>query len=109
MARAARMSADALTRLLVGDAPSPRGKKLVRLAEAFSTSVAYLIGLDPDAPVPNQFLEEDQGALGLLAGDEESLLRAYRRLDVSSRAAFLKMSPELEIFEKKPRSVRSSD
>ena len=34
-------------------------------------------------------LAEDQGNLGLLAGDEEALLRAYRRLDIPGRAALL--------------------
>ena len=46
-------------------------------------------------------------ALGLLAGDEDALLRAYRRLDVSSRAALLqvatKMAPEPEVPERKAR------
>jgi hypothetical protein len=32
-------------------------------------------------------LEEAQGELGLLAPDEEALLRNYRRLDVPTRAA----------------------
>jgi hypothetical protein len=32
-------------------------------------------------------LEEAQGELGLLAPDEEALLRHYRRLDVPTRAA----------------------
>ena len=89
----------------------PKGKKLLRLADALSTSVAYLVGLDPDAPVPEEYLQEDQGALGLLAADEERLLRAYRRLDVPSRAALLqivgKMSPEPEALERKPRQQSS--
>ena len=36
---------------------------------------------------PQELLEEDQGSFDLLAGDEEALLRAYRRLDIPSRAA----------------------
>ncbi len=70
------------------------------------TSVAYLIGLDPDAPVPEEYLHDDQGELGLLAVDEHTLLHAYRRLDISSRAAILrvllKMAPEPEDMERKP-------
>jgi hypothetical protein len=69
--------------------PIPRGQRLLKLAEALGTSVSYLVGLDPDVAPPQELLEEDQGSLGLLAGDEDALLRAYRRLDVSSRAAAL--------------------
>jgi transcriptional regulator with XRE-family HTH domain len=105
-ARAAGLPADVLRRILENEAPLPRGQRLVKLAEALETSVAYLIGLDPDAVVPEEFLQEDQGALGLLALDEETILRAYRRLDMSSRAAvlrvLLKMAPEPEDMEKKP-------
>jgi len=72
--------------------------------------IRYLVGLDPDEAVPEEWLAEDQGQLGLLAGDEEALLRAYRRLDVSSRAALLqvvtKMAPEPEVLERKARRVR---
>ncbi len=99
--------ADFVRRLRDGKALPPRGKRLVKLAETLATSVSYLVGLDPDAEVPPEYLEEEQGSLGLLAGDEEALLRAYRRLDVSSRAALvqvvLKMSPEPETQERKPR------
>ena len=45
----------------------------------------------------------------MLAGDEEALLRAYRRLDVSSRSALLqvatKMAPEMDALERKARQV----
>ncbi len=106
-AKVASLPADFVGRLLAEDRPPPRGKRLVKLAEALGTSVSYLIGLDPDTPVPAEYLEEDQGTLGLLAGDEEALLRAYRRLDISSRAALvqvvLKMTPEPEVLEKRPR------
>lgn len=106
-ARAAGLPADFIPRLLDGRLPPPRGQRLVKLADALATSVSYLIGLDPDVPVPAEYLEEEQGSLGLLAGDEEALLRAYRRLDVSSRAALLqvasKMSPEPEPPGRKPR------
>ncbi|HEY4250944.1 MAG TPA: helix-turn-helix transcriptional regulator [Roseomonas sp.] len=87
----AGLPGDFLQRLVEGKALPPRGQKLVRLAQALGTSVAYLVGLDPDAPPPPELLEEDQGTLGLLAGDEEALLRAYRRLDVASRAAILQV------------------
>lgn len=106
-AKVASLPAGFVGKLLADDQPPPRGKRLVKLAEALGTSVSYLIGLDPDTPVPSEYLEEDQGSLGLLAGDEEALLRAYRRLDMSSRAALvqvvLKMTPEPEILEKRPR------
>ncbi len=109
--RAAGLADDFLARLLDGRMAPPRGKRLARLAEVLSTSVSYLVGLDPDAEVPPEFLEEDQGSLGLLAGDEEALLRAYRRLDVSSRAALLqvarKMAPEAEAAERGPRQGRA--
>ncbi|MFL5253500.1 MAG: hypothetical protein ACJ8AI_11495 [Rhodopila sp.] len=87
--REAGLPTDFLDRLRAGKVLVPRGQKLIRLAEALGTSVSYLVGLDPDTAPPQELLEEDQGTLGLLAGDEEALLRAYRRLDVSSRAAAL--------------------
>ncbi|KAA2213539.1 hypothetical protein [Teichococcus oryzae] len=89
IARSAGLPDDLLDRLREGRAPVPRGQRLVRLAEALSTSVSYLVGLDPDTQPPQELLEEEQGSLGLLAGDEEALLRAYRRLDVPGRAAIL--------------------
>ena len=110
-ARAAGLPADFIAKLLDGRAPPPRGQRLVKLAEALATSVSYLVGLDSDTLVPAEYLEEEQGSLGLLAGDEEALLRAYRRLDVSSRAALLqvalKMAPEPEALERKPRQGRA--
>ncbi|MGI4978350.1 MAG: hypothetical protein ACRYG6_15540 [Janthinobacterium lividum] len=109
--RAAGLADDFLARLLDGRMTAPRGRRLAKLAEVLETSVSYLVGLDPDAEVPPEFMEEDQGSLGLLAGDEEALLRAYRRLDVSSRAALLqvvqKMAPEAEVAERAPRQGRT--
>ncbi|MBE7220391.1 MAG: helix-turn-helix transcriptional regulator, partial [Caulobacteraceae bacterium] len=109
VAREAGFPADVLDRLLDGRLDAVRGKRLVRLADALSTTLGYLVGLDPDDPVPEEWLAEDQGQLGLLAVDEEALLRAYRRLDVSSRAALLhvalRMSPEPEQLERKPRRL----
>src|ERR1700712_3153925 len=107
-ARAAGLPADFLDRLFDGQ-PPPRGQRLVKLANVLTTSVAYLVGLDPDDVVPAEYLEEDQGQLGLLAGDEEILLRAYRRLDFSAKAALLqvvlRMAPEPQVDERKPRQV----
>lgn len=109
-ARAAGLPVDFLARLFDGQ-PPPRGQRLVRLADVLTTSVAYLVGLDPDDVVPAEYLEEAQGQLGLLAGDEEILLRAYRRLDFSTKAALLqvvlRMTPEPEIDERKPRQIAS--
>ena len=108
-AAAAGLPAALLRRVLSGEAPVPRGRTLLRLAEVLSTSASYLVGLDPDAPLPPELLGEDQGSLGLLAGDEEALLRAYRRLDVSSRAALLqvtlRMAPEPETVERPARQM----
>ncbi|MCQ8242046.1 hypothetical protein [Rhizosaccharibacter radicis] len=97
-AERAGLPAARLRRVLDGTEPVPRGRALQRLAEVLDSSVAWLVGLDPDEAVPEEFLREDQGALGLLGADEDAMLRAYRRLDVASRAALLrvvlKMSPE---------------
>lgn len=108
-ARISTLSPALLHGILSGEQPPPRGKRLFRLADALATSVSYLIGLDPDTPVPDEYLADDQGELGLLAADEEALLRAYRRLDVSARSALLqvalRMAPEPEPDERKPRQV----
>lgn len=111
--KAAGLPSDFLIKLRAGQAALPRGQRLIKLAEILDTSVSYLVGLDPDAPPPQELLEEDQGSLGLLAGDEDALLRAYRRLDVSSRAAalhvILKMAgPEPETKTKRPTHSTSS-
>ena len=109
VAQAAGLPAAFLQRWRDGTLPILRGERLIKLAAALETSIAYLIGLDPDAPVPPEYLQDDQGTLGLLAGDEEALLRAYRRLDVTTRAALLqvvqKLSPEPVQHEKKPRHL----
>ena len=65
------------------------------LAEALATSLSWLVGLDPDVEPPPELLAEDQGSLGLLAGDEEALLRAYRRLDLPTRAAVVLIARKL--------------
>ena len=109
VARELGMSKEALEQVLDGRVDAVKGKRLMRLAAVLETSVGYLVGLDPEQAVPEEWLADDQGQLGLLAGDEEALLRAYRRLDVSSRAALLqvasKMAPEPEALERKPRRV----
>ncbi|WP_159351167.1 hypothetical protein [Roseomonas harenae] len=87
--RQAGLPPDLLLRLRDGTAPVPRGARLVRLAEALGTSVSWLVGLDPDVAPPTELLEEEQGSLGLLAGDEEALLHAYRSLDFPTKAALL--------------------
>jgi transcriptional regulator with XRE-family HTH domain len=87
--RLAGLPVNFLDQLRAGKAAVPRGKRLVGLAEALGTSVSYLVGLDPDVEPPQELLEEDQASMGLLAGDEEALLRGYRRLDVPSKAALV--------------------
>ena len=94
-ARLAGLPADFLDRLRDGRMPPPRGRKLVALAEALATSLSWLVGLDPDVPPPPELLAEDQGSFGLLAGDEEALLRAYRRLDLPTRAAVVLIARKL--------------
>src|ERR1700760_4866742 len=53
---------DFLEKLRLGKAPIPRGRRLIKLAEALGTSVSYLVGLDPDVPPPQELLEEDQSS-----------------------------------------------
>jgi transcriptional regulator with XRE-family HTH domain len=98
----AGLPADFLDKLKGGKARVPRGQRLVRLAEALGTSVSYLVGLDPDTQPPQELLEEEQGALGLLAGDEEALLRAYRRLDFATKAAALQVMLKMAGPEPEP-------
>lgn len=93
---------DFLDRLRAGRAPVPRGQRLVRLAEALGTSVSYLVGLDPDVAPPAELLQEDQATLGLLAGDEEALLRAYRQLDMPARAALILLVTRLAAHAPEP-------
>lgn len=113
-ARQAGLPADAIDRLLAGKARLPRGAKLRKLAEVLGCSVAYLVGLEPDAEPPAEVLEEDQGSLGpLLAPDQEALLRAYGRLDLASKQALLRVAqkmagpaPEAPAEPPRPRSRR---
>jgi transcriptional regulator with XRE-family HTH domain len=69
----------------------PRGNALRRLAAALDVSEEFILGLEPGDLVPADMLEDPQGELGLLAPDEEALLRHYRRLDVSTRAAVVQL------------------
>jgi len=52
VARLAGLPAGFVGQLLDKDVPPPRGRRLIKLAEALSTSVSYLVGPDPDAMVP---------------------------------------------------------
>lgn len=104
-ARRLGLPPDGLDDLLSGKAPLPRGQRLRKLAEVLETSISYLVGLDPDTPPPPEVLEEDQGSFGFLAGDEEALLGAYRRLDVASRAAVLRVMQKMTAPEPAPLPV----
>lgn len=65
----------------------PGGRFLRGLCAALDTDEEYLLGLEPGDLVPADLLVEPQGDLGLLAPDEEALLRDYRGLPVAVRAA----------------------
>jgi transcriptional regulator with XRE-family HTH domain len=78
----------ALKAMLEGQGGLPRGRALRRLAAALDVEESFVLGLEPGDLIPAYMLEEPQGELGLLAPDEEALLRHYRRLDVPTRAAF---------------------
>ncbi|MGG5808698.1 helix-turn-helix domain-containing protein [Falsiroseomonas sp. CW058] len=85
--RLAGLSPGTLAALLHGEAGLPRGAALRRLAAALDAGEEFLLGLEPGDLVPAEMLEDPQGELGLLAPDEEALLRNYRRLDIPGRAA----------------------
>lgn len=85
---AAGLKPGALSALLGGAGALPRGQALRRLAATLDVDEAFVLGLEPGDLIPADMLEEPQGELGLLAPDEEALLRHYRRLDVPARAAF---------------------
>ena len=75
--------------LVEGRGAVPRGAALRRLAVVLDVEEGFLLGLEPGDLIPPEMLGEVQGELGLLAPDEEALLRHYRALDVSTRAAVL--------------------
>lgn len=89
----------------------PRGNALRRLVATLDVSEEFLLGLEPGDLIPAEMLEDPQGDLGLLAPDEEALLRHYRRLDIPTRAAVVQLvsraagpEPEPEITKQIGRS-----
>ena len=85
--RMAGLPPGSLPAFLRGEGTLPRGNALRRLAGALDVGEEFVLGLEPGDLIPAHLLEEPQGELGLLAPDEEALLRNYRRLDVPTRAA----------------------
>ncbi len=85
--RQAGLSPGTVAAIVHQDGALPRGNALRRLAAALDVSEEFILGLEPGDLIPADMLEEPQGDLGLLAPDEEALLRHYRRLDVPTRAA----------------------
>jgi hypothetical protein len=67
--------------------PLPGGRFLRGLCAALDTDEEYLLGLEPGDLMPAELLIEPQGQLGLLAPDEEALLKHYRALAVPLRTA----------------------
>jgi hypothetical protein len=87
--RAAGLVVGTVQGLVEGRGAVPRGVGLRRLAVVLDVEEGFLLGLEPGDLIPPEMLGEVQGELGLLAPDEEALLRHYRALDVSTRAAVL--------------------
>jgi transcriptional regulator with XRE-family HTH domain len=81
------LPAGTVAALVAGASVRPRGSALSRLCAALDVEEGFILGLDPGDLVPLHMLEEPQGELGLLAPEEEALLRHYRRLDMSLRTA----------------------
>lgn len=104
-ARRAGLTPDALDRILAGGA-LPRGAKLIKLAEVLDCSISYLVGLEPDAPPPDELLQEDQGSFGTLTPDQDALLRAYGRLDLVSKQALLRVAQRMAGPEPEPPGKR---
>jgi hypothetical protein len=88
--------------------PLPRGAALRRLAAVLDVDESFILGLEPGDLVPPHMLEEPQGELGLLAPDEEALLRHYRRLDVPARAALLLLSARAAGPQPEPEAPRQA-
>lgn len=106
--RAAGLPAGTVAALCAGRGRLPTGQAFRRLCAALGVDEAFVLGLQPGDLVPAGMLEEPQGQLGLLAPDEEAMLRHYRRLDIPARAAFLLVltraaGPEPEAAPDKPR------
>jgi transcriptional regulator with XRE-family HTH domain len=111
--RLAGLPAGTVLALTHGNAALPRWSALRRLAVALDVEEEVVLGLEPGDLIPADMLEEPQGDLGLLAPDEEALLRNYRRLDVATRAAVALLlsraaGPELEPIEPKVKPARRS-
>jgi len=87
--RIAGLPAGTVPGLIRGSARLPRGDALRRFAAALDVGEEFVLGLEPGDLIPAEMLEDPQGELGLLAPDEDALLRLYRRLDVPTRAAVL--------------------
>jgi hypothetical protein len=85
--RQAALPAGSVLAIVEGLADLPRGAAFRRLAAALEVDEAFILGLEPGDLIPPEMLEEAQGELGLLAPDEDALLRNYRRLEVPLRAA----------------------
>ena len=85
--RLAGLSAGSVLAIAQGSSDLPRGAAFRRLAAALEVDEAFILGLEPGDLIPSGMLDEAQGELGLLAPDEDALLRNYRRLDVPLRAA----------------------
>lgn len=84
----------------------PRGNALRRLAAALDVSEEFILGLEPGDLIPADMLEDAQGDLGLLAPDEEALLRHYRRLDVPTRAAVVQLVSRAAGPEPEPKIIK---
>jgi transcriptional regulator with XRE-family HTH domain len=104
--RAAGLPPGSVLNLVRGTGPLPRGTALRRLAVALDAGEEFLLGLEPGDLIPPEMLEEAQGELGLLAPDEEALLRNYRRLDVPTRAAALLLLARAAGPEPEPPPVK---
>ena len=87
--RAAGLPAGTVQGLVERRGRVPRGAALRRLAAVLDVEEGFLLGLEPGDLIPAEMLGEEQSELGLLAPDEEALLRHYRGLDVPTRAAVL--------------------
>lgn len=110
----AGLPAGTVAAILGGSGALPRGSLLRRLAAALDVGEDFVLGLEPGDLIPAAMLEEPQGELGLLAPDEEALLRNYRRLDIPGRAAVNLLvaraagaaEPEPERAPARPRTPR---
>jgi hypothetical protein len=84
----------------------PRGTALRRLVAILDVSEEFILGLEPGDIIPADMLEDPQGELGLLAPDEEALLRNYRRLDIPTRAAVVHLVSRAAGPEPEPEAAK---